>query len=506
MSQPNAKREASAAMAMSSNERPYAGAPFRKVHWAPRDIEVERRRNGEIVLRSRVPMQAPAPHLPHWLSHWAAEHPERTWLAQRRDAGPTAGGADLARVCVGEPGPCQAQAPVRPGRPCAGGGPGRPDFSAGAGQLEETLRNLREIAPTLYGNVPAGFAALAVRSCGERIVFYTGWGFTETGPTSTGTYWDTERVGLIGLPFPGVALKLVPLPQPGQYELRLKGPNVMPGYYRRPDLTAAAFDEEGFYKICDAGSLVDPEDPTPGLVFGGRVSEDFKLTTGTFVNVGPLRTAAIAAASPLLLDALVAGQDRPYAGLLAWPQLEACRTLVDQAAASAADLVRDARVTDAVRSGKVCVTLDAPRQGLAVDAAHHIAFAQPIAWGQHLHHLRHRQAGGMHGLHQRCLGRQAERGAVAHAATRAAQDQALRSAVAVHRIEGPGLLGGASRQPLQPVHAGLARQQLAQTLGQGSGLVHRRGLDAGCHHRRIVPAPKSLCSRRRAAAGCRCSE
>ena len=84
MSQPNAKREASAAMAMSSNERPYAGAPFRKVHWAPRDIEVERRRNGEIVLRSRVPMQAPAPHLPHWLSHWAAEHPERTWLAQRR--------------------------------------------------------------------------------------------------------------------------------------------------------------------------------------------------------------------------------------------------------------------------------------------------------------------------------------------------------------------------------------------------------------------------------------
>ena len=162
--------------------------------------------------------------------------------------------------------------------------------------IEETLRNLREISPTYYANVPAGYAALAaamekddalcrsffknlglmayggarlpddlydrmqalaVRATGERIVFYTGWGSTETAPTSTGTYWDTERVGLIGLPFPGVELKMVP--GGSKYELRLRGVNVTPGYFGQPDLTKAAFDEEGFYCIGDAGVFVDPE-------------------------------------------------------------------------------------------------------------------------------------------------------------------------------------------------------------------------------------------------------
>jgi feruloyl-CoA synthase len=114
--------------------------------------------------------------------------------------------------------------------------------------------------------------ALAVRATGERIVFYTGWGSTETAPTSTGTYWDTERVGLIGLPFPGVELKLVPAGP--KYELRLRGINVTPGYYNQPDLTKAAFDDEGFYCIGDAGVFVDPEDPSQGLIFAGRVVED----------------------------------------------------------------------------------------------------------------------------------------------------------------------------------------------------------------------------------------
>jgi len=126
--------------------------------------------------------------------------------------------------------------------------------------------------------------ALAVRATGERIVFYTGWGSTETAPTSTGTYWDTERVGLIGLPFPGVELKMVPVG--AKYELRLRGVNVTPGYFGRPDLTKAAFDEEGFYCIGDAGVFVDPADPLQGIIFAGRVVEDFKLTTGTFVHVG----------------------------------------------------------------------------------------------------------------------------------------------------------------------------------------------------------------------------
>ncbi len=256
------------------------------------------------------------------------------------------------------------------------------------GMFDETLRNLREISPTYYANVPAGYAALAaamekddalcrtffkdlgmmayggarlpddlyermqalaVRATGERIVFYTGWGSTETAPTSTGTYWDTERVGLIGLPFPGVELKMVPIGD--KYELRLRGINVMPGYYQRPDLTAAAFDEEGFYKIGDAGVLLDPQDPQQGIVFAGRVAEDFKLMTGTFVHVGSLRTDVIAAASPVIQDALVAGQDRPYVALLAWPNLQACRQIVGNPNASFEDVVKHPSVLEKLRQG-----------------------------------------------------------------------------------------------------------------------------------------------------------
>ena len=256
------------------------------------------------------------------------------------------------------------------------------------GMIEETLRNLREISPTYYANVPAGYAALAaamekddalcrsffrnlglmayggarlpddlyermqtlaVRATGERIVFYTGWGSTETGPTSTGTYWNTERVGLIGLPFPGVELKMLPVGS--KYELRLRGPNVMPGYFGQPDLTGAAFDEEGFYCIGDAGIFVDPEDPLQGIIFAGRVVEDFKLTTGTFVHVGSLRTDAIAAATPVVQDALVAGQDRPYVGLLAWPNLHACRQLVGNPDASYEEVVRHPEVLACLKRG-----------------------------------------------------------------------------------------------------------------------------------------------------------
>ena len=256
------------------------------------------------------------------------------------------------------------------------------------GQFEETLRNLREISPTYYANAPVGYAvlasamekddalcrsffknigimgyggarlpddlydrmqALAVRATGERIVFYTGWGSTETAPTSTGTYWDTERVGLIGLPFPGVELKLVPAGP--KYELRLRGINVTPGYYNQPELTAKVFDEEGFYCIGDAGVFVDPNDPSQGLIFAGRVVEDFKLFTGTFVQVGPLRTDAIAAASPVVHDALVTGQDRPYVGLLAWPNLHACRQLIGNPDAGFEDVVKHSAVIDCVRKG-----------------------------------------------------------------------------------------------------------------------------------------------------------
>jgi feruloyl-CoA synthase len=256
------------------------------------------------------------------------------------------------------------------------------------GMIEETLRNLHEISPTYYANVPAGYAALAaamekddtlcrsffknlglmayggarlpddlyermqalaVRATGERIVFYTGWGSTETAPTSTGTYWDTERVGLIGLPFPGVELKMVPVGS--KYELRLRGVNVTPGYFGRPDLTRAAFDEEGFYCIGDAGVFVDPDDPVQGIIFAGRVVEDFKLTTGTFVHVGSLRTDGIAAATPIVQDALVTGQDRPFVGLLAWPNLHACRQITGNPDASYEDVVRHPDVLACLKRG-----------------------------------------------------------------------------------------------------------------------------------------------------------
>jgi feruloyl-CoA synthase len=256
------------------------------------------------------------------------------------------------------------------------------------GLFEETIRNLREVSPTYYANVPAGYEALAaamekddalcrsffknlsimayggarlpddlydrmqalaVKTSGERIVFYTGWGSTETAPTSTGTYWDTERVGLIGLPFPGVELKMVPCGS--KYELRLRGINVTPGYFGQPELAKKMFDEEGFYCIGDAGIFVDDNDPLQGIIFGGRVVEDFKLTTGTFVHVGSLRTDAISAATPAVHDALVAGQDREFIGLLAWPNLHACRQITGNPDAGYNDVIRHPEVIACLKRG-----------------------------------------------------------------------------------------------------------------------------------------------------------
>src|SRR3954451_12883186 len=541
---------------------------FRRVDWLERDIAVERRDDGVIVMQSRIPLQPYGPHIPASLGKWAREAPDRTWLAQR--SGPE---RQWRRICYGEAkrsvdaltqgllnpgldGPVailsgnsiehalmtmaamQARLPAAPvspayslmsqdhlklkylfdlikpaavmvqdgptfekalkalpldgvtvihvARPCEGiesiafadlaatlvtkdveesiakitpdtvgkllftsGSTGMPkavintqgmmcanaammmqvrprdpdapqstyldwmpwnhtmggnalfnpvlidggtlyidDGRPMPGQFEETLRNLHEVLPTYYANVPAGYAALAsamekdealcrsffknlglmayggarlpddlydrmqalaVRATGQRIVFYTGWGSTETSPTSTGTYWDTERVGLIGLPFPGVELKMVPVGS--KYELRVRGVNVTPGYLGQPDLTHAAFDEEGFYCIGDAGVFVDADDPTQGIIFAGRVVEDFKLTTGPFVHVGSLRTDAIAAATPVVQDALVAGQDRPFIGLLAWPNLHACRQIVGNPDASYEEVVEHPEVIARLKRG-----------------------------------------------------------------------------------------------------------------------------------------------------------
>ncbi|MCW5730301.1 MAG: AMP-binding protein [Alphaproteobacteria bacterium] len=258
------------------------------------------------------------------------------------------------------------------------------------GQFEQTIANLREIAPTQLSNVPAGYAMLAprleqdealrrnffsrlkllgyggaslpqelwqrfqdlaVRTVGERIMFVTGWGSTETAPTATSLHWPVEGSGVIGLPYPGVEIKMIP--RGDRYELRVRGPIVTPGYLGRPDLTEAAFDEEGFYRIGDAGRFVDAADPAKGLAFAGRVVEDFKLDSGTWVQVGRLRLAAIDAAAPLLQDAVVTGHDRSFVGLLAWPNLDAARGICDDPADAAMPerLVKNRAVVAHLRAG-----------------------------------------------------------------------------------------------------------------------------------------------------------
>src|SRR5436309_15966884 len=141
------------------------------------------------------------------------------------------------------------------------------------------------------------------------------------------------------------------VPCGSQYALRLRGVNVTPGYFGQPDLTKKMFDEEGFYCIGDAGVFVDDSDPLQGIIFAGRVVEDFKLTTGTFVHVGSLRTDAIAAATPAVHDALVAGQDRAFIGLMAWPNLHACRQMVGKADATFDDVIRHPEVIACVMHG-----------------------------------------------------------------------------------------------------------------------------------------------------------
>lgn len=249
------------------------------------------------------------------------------------------------------------------------------------GMFNETIRNLYEVSPIVFGSAPIAFAmladamekdtklrasffrklkymgyggatlsqdisdrlqALAIAETGMRIGFTTMYGATETQGVTV-VSWLTDRVGLIGLPLPGLTLKLVPNGQ--KLEVRVKGPTVTPGYLNRPDLTAEAFDEEGFYKLGDAAKFVDESDPNQGLVFDGRVTEDFKLSSGTWVSVGTLRTDVLAAATPLLQDAVVAGQDKHFIGLLAWPNLSAARQISGlPAEAPVADVLASAAV------------------------------------------------------------------------------------------------------------------------------------------------------------------
>ena len=178
---------------------------------------------------------------------------------------------------------------------------------------------------------------LARATSGERIMFLTGLGSTESAPMAIARMWQSGDSTNMGVPVPGVELKLVP--SEGKLEARLRGPNIMPGYWRQRDLTAQAFDEEGFYKLGDALKFEDPGDARAGLLFDGRVAEDFKLTTGTWVNVGLLRARLLAQLEPYARDVVIAGADHDEIGALIFPNLEACRKL-----ATAADVTCDARV------------------------------------------------------------------------------------------------------------------------------------------------------------------
>ena len=181
---------------------------------------------------------------------------------------------------------------------------------------------------------------------GTRPVLTTAWGATETAPLATLVHFSIPRAGNIGLPVPGCELKFQP--SGAKYELRLRGPNITPGYHDRPDLTAAAFDEEGFYRMGDAGLLADPDDPSAGVLFDGRVAEDFKLTTGTWVSVGALRVGTVGACSPLVQDVVVTGHNTDSIGLLIWPAMAAVAALDPEAGDDPDALCASAKVIAAI--------------------------------------------------------------------------------------------------------------------------------------------------------------
>jgi feruloyl-CoA synthase len=235
------------------------------------------------------------------------------------------------------------------------------------GMFDATIDNLKEIRPQYFGSAPIAFAILAeameadvalrdavfsrlqyflyggatlsddlydriqklaIAATGKRVPLLTMYGATETQGV-TMTHWEIEKVGMVGLPMPGMTLKLAPVGS--KMEVRAKGPTVMSGYLNLPQKNAEAFDEEGFYCLGDAARFEDPDHPEKGLVFDGRVTEDFKLNSGTWVSVGTLRPAVVAACAPLVHDAVICGQDKSYIGALLWPSPVAMKAAVEKA-------------------------------------------------------------------------------------------------------------------------------------------------------------------------------
>jgi feruloyl-CoA synthase len=204
-------------------------------------------------------------------------------------------------------------------------------------------------AAALPPSVRAKMREMSIETVGSELPFVSAWGSTETSPLATHCQFPVEDASNVGLPVPGVTLKLV---QNGtKTEVRVKGPNVMPGYFRNPDKTAEAFDEDDFYCIGDALRFSDPKDPVQGLCFDGRVSEDFKLSTGTWVSTGELRVAGIDALAPLVQDIVVAGHDRDEIGFLLVPNEPACRAVAAMRDAPLHEVLTTPAVVAAIAEG-----------------------------------------------------------------------------------------------------------------------------------------------------------
>ncbi len=260
------------------------------------------------------------------------------------------------------------------------------------GRFDETVRNLRAVATTYHNMVPAGWGllvgelerdaglaakffekvrvlqyggasmaqsildrvqAVAAHTIGQRVTFAAGYGATETGPTACNIHWLNARSGMVGLPTPGTSVKLDPAPGGGgdKFEIRVKGPQVSPGYLDQPEASADAFDEEGFYRLGDAARLADPYDPTAGLVFDGRLVENFKLASGTFVAAGALRVAAVSAIGGAAADAVVCGEGRSGVGLMLFLDPKACAHLGDETAVRTAIRAGLERLNATVQGG-----------------------------------------------------------------------------------------------------------------------------------------------------------
>ncbi|MEA2889218.1 MAG: feruloyl-CoA synthase [Bradyrhizobium sp.] len=283
------------------------------------------------------------------------------------------------------------------------------------GLFATSLANLRSVMPTVYFNVPRGFDMLiaALRDDEElrrrffnevKFVFYAGaalpqnlwealedlsiktvgrampmvsaWGSTETSPLATDCHFQAERSGNIGVPIPGTELKLVP--SGDKLEVRVRGPNVTPGYWKAPELTAQAFDADGFYLIGDAVTFADPERPERGLFFDGRVAEDFKLNSGTWVSVGTLRVAGIAALAPLAQDIVVTGHGGDQVRFLVFPNIAACRAhagLPDSA--SVGEVIGSEKVRAAIAQG--LAKLKAQGSGSSGHATRALLLAEPAS-------------------------------------------------------------------------------------------------------------------------------